>query len=64
MGRVPVVGGAYACCLGNLRTLICTLAPVSGETTTSCAAGTPPAIRVASTGTVRLTSAKAIGPNS
>ena len=41
-----------------------TCRPASGSTTISCAAGMPSADRVASTGTLRLTSASAIGPSS
>src|SRR4051812_23976545 len=49
---------------GRRRSAIETLAPVSGETTTSWAAATPAASSSAATETLRLTSASAIGPSS
>src|SRR5579859_563605 len=41
-----------------------TFAPASGGTTTSCAAGTPPARSGASTGTIRLIRPSPTGPSS
>ncbi len=46
------------------RSATLTFAPASGETMTSCAASTPPASSCPPAGTVRFTSASAIGPSS